>query len=357
MNGDSGRQDNPYQGNQTTPGVPLGRGIFDVGMPTGVEQRPTSQQVYGNNNYYNQTLKGHSELKQNIITNDQLSAMSQGMAPITTGRVEQMQREQIYANQVAGQPTTYNPYNSAAYNQLYMQPAVGPAQPTDGQMVPNVSSNNGAKPMPDISTAEGSIDYLNQIAPKDAGKASAKLSINSKIFVIAGVALGVIVAVAAIGAAMGGRRVNISGVSQEMGKNLANMQEILEYGDSNSQYTSGSLVAVTAETRIVMLSHQKQLGKVLPLAVDDDGEVTDAKPDDNITDDLEKAKAQGTLDKVYRDKLKKELTSIGKEAAEIYNNTHNSEQKSTLEATYNDVTELERRIEAAHIDTGGQAAD
>lgn len=355
MNGDGGRQNNPYQGNQTTPGVPLGRGIFDSGMPTGTEQHLTSQQVYGNNNYYNQTLKGHSESKQNIITNDQLSAMSQGMAPMTTGRVEQMQREQVYTNQAAGQPTTYNPYNSAAYNQLYMQPAVGSMAAPQGQSSQVAATSQN--PMPDISTAEGSIDYLNQIAPKDATTVRAKLPVNSKIFVIAGVALGLIVVVAAVGAAMGGSRVNISGVSQKMGKNLANMQAILEYGDNNSQYTSGSLVAATAETRIVMLSHQKQLGKVLPLAVDDDGEVTDAEPDDNITDDLEKAKAQGTLDQVYRDKLKKELTSIGEEAAEIYNGTRNSDQKSTLEATYNDVVELERRIEAAHIETGGQAAD
>lgn len=354
MNGDDSKRNNPYQGNQTTPGVPLGRGIFDAGMPTGTQQRPTSQQVYGNNNYYNQTLKGHSESKQNVITNDQLNAMSQGVAPMTTGRVEQMQREQVYTNQATDQPTTYNPYNSAAYNQLYMQPPVGPMAVPPGQQGQPTPSQT--KATPDISTAEGSIDYLNQIAPKDM-PTSKKLPINSKVFVVAGVALGLLVVIAAVGAAVGGSRVNISSVSQKMGKNLANMEKILEYGKNNSQYTSGSLVAATAETHIVMLSHQKQLGKVLPLAVDDDGEVTDAKPDENITDDLDKAKAQGTLDQVYRDKLKKELTSIGEEAAQIYKNTRNSEQKSTLEATYNDVVELERRIEAAHIETGGQAAD
>lgn len=347
----AGKSDNPYAGDMAHyANTPAGQqGLFSGSMPTGKPQdKLASQQVYGSSSYYNQTLKGHSESAQNIITNEQLAAMSEGMAPVTSGQVERLRREHA-STTTSATPPAYNLYNSAAYNQLYMRPV------TSASVSPAAQDASAQTP-PDLTTAEGSIDYLNQIAPKDI-ETKSKLPVNSKLFVIVGVALVVIVIIGAVGAALGGSSVNISAISQRMGKNLANMQEILDYGDDNDQYTSGSLVAVTAETKLVMLSHQKELGKVIPLAVDEDGKVTDAEADENITEDLEKAKAQGTLDKVYRDKLKKELESIASEADEIYRGTRNEDIIKALESTYKDVIELEARVDAAQINTGGSAAD
>lgn len=355
MNPGGQNEDNPFLGTQwnTTNGSPQNR-VLGGNMPTGTPQNMLgSQQMYGSNTYMNRTLQGHSEAGQNIIGQDRLNAMAEGTRQMTPEQVRNMQYQEAVQSGQAAQPTMEQPLaaNSSAYNQLYMRP--GSFKPLQNQ------GQSPIQPQPDLSTSDGSLAYLDSISPKNSTTTNGgpALPVNSKIFVIAGVVLVVITVLVAVGAALSGGGISVSSVATKMGTNLANLQKITQYGTTNAEYTSSSIRSVTAETEIIMLSHQKQLGGVIPLAVDDDGEVEEAKADKNITDDLEKAKANGTLDEVYRQKLEKELTAIQDETNDIYKASKDKKVRDAVKATYEDIDVLLKRAKNAKSDNGGESVD
>ena len=164
------------------------------------------------------------------------------------------------------------------------------------------------------------------------------------------------VLVAIIGA-LGSSQPSLGARAQALGKTLANLQSIIEYGEDNSQYINSDLDSVTAETHLVMLSHQTQLGQLMTLAVDEKGEATDLEADETTTEDLDTALAQGHLSEIYQDAMQERLTAVSDAAAAAYDATNNTDIKDALNSTYIDVQNLLTRVNNAVATGGGEAAD
>lgn len=373
---------NPYQGagrvllsNASTPDR-----VFGSAMPStqsGGGSPINSTQVYGNSNYVNQNLQGYSQTRQNIITNDQLSGQ---MTPTTTADIEQMRRQQLVGNQLTSSqsyqqyqtqfPQSYPTITPSSANQMYMQPPVLPQINGMGgrPMLPNSQSTTGQQPVPatapatpplppsDPTDAERNLQYLNSIAPASAMNTKST-QISPKLFVGLGVGVIILVVLISIAGAMGNTGSGLGTKSQQLGKDIANLQAIVNYGTSNVNDTSGSLNTVTAETNLVMLSNQSALSKHLTLALDDEGESTDAQPDEDTTAKLDNAKATGSLDDAYRQELRDRLSDVLNDTKSLYEAAQDSDTKSVIEKTYNDVNELIKRVDSSKSSAGGELVD
>ena len=226
-------------------------------------------------------------------------------------------------------------------------------QPTSNQQFSAAGATN-VQPYHDLSTAEGSLDYLNSIAPSEA---PTKKAIPSKLFVAVGIGAIVLVVVVAIVGALGNAQPSLGARAQVLGTALANLQSIVEYGEDNSQYINSDLDGVTAETHLVMLSHQTKLGTLMTLAVDEDGEATDLAADETTTEDLDKALAQGHLSEIYQDAMQERLTAVSDAASAAYDATNNADIRNALSDTYVDIQNLLNRVNNAVATGGGEAAD
>lgn len=349
----------PYQGiNRAMPSsltnVPTSDKVFGSTMPS---VQPTgntginSSQIYGNQSYINPNLQGYSQSGQNIVNIDQLSNQ---VTPVTPQAVEQMQRQNIQQQPAANQPAM--PVNP---NQMYMQPPVVPQisqmQSAIGQPIPQPGQVGQPLPYHDLTTAEGSIDYLNAIAPKGTKQKTGLLS--NKMFVILGASAIALVLVLSVVGALGNSGGSFNKKAHALGTAIANLQSVVEYGQTNSSYTSSDLSSVTAETSLIMLSHQKTLGGLMTLAIDDKGKATDATPDGEIETKLDSAKATGSLNSAYRNELRNELTAVADATREAYNATKKSDIRQALETTYNDLTELTLRLSRASAPNSGDSAN
>ena len=338
--------------------------VFSSTMPTGqIDERSmgaNSGTIYGNSNYINPNLQGYSSANQNIINVDQLQ---NGITPMDMANINQIQRGNTMPN---NPPTDYSGANNP--NQMYMRP---PTLPPINQTAANQQTNiytgvNDTTPsqqQPDLSTAAGSLAYLNTISSPVAqtNTSSLRLPTNpltSKLFLAIGIGLIVLVVlVAIVGALSSGSRSGLSSRAQELGKAIANLQSIVDYGESNSRYVTSDLDGITAETHLVTLSHQVQLSGLMPLAIDEDGEVTEAEADATTTDELDAALAQGRLSTVYQQALVERLTTVSEATAAAYEATDNEEIKTALNKTYLDMNELIHRVDTAISSSGGESAD
>ena len=355
--------------------------VFGSSMPAGQHPAPgiSSTPIYGNDNYVNPNLQGYSQTGQNVINVDQLN---NGVSPVDTSAVLQMRRDQLvggttattnstlYPNQPVMPFTQSNlpPAPTGNPNQMYMQPPVIPqisemqtgsmgqpgATPVANQPNNQLHSQPNTPIYHDLSTADGSLDYLNSIAPATQVK---KPLIPTKLFVAIGGGLIALVLIVAVLGAIGNGGQNFGSYSHALGKAIANLQSIIDYGESNSQYVSSDLSGVIAETHLVMLSHQTQLSGLMTLAVDEDGEATEAEADETTTEDLDKALSQGHLGDVYQDALQERLTAVSEATAAAYSATNNEQIKTALNNTYIDVTNLLTRVGDAVPTSGGEAVD
>lgn len=353
--------------------------VFGSSMPTGQPNTTApganAGTIYGNQNYVNPNLQGYMQGGQNIINTDQLN--NGVIAPMDANAIEQLRRNSLTGgpinqspNMPGGQPyqqyQQYQPNAPASNlppaptgdpNQMYMQPPVLPQinemQPTPSQPMVNTGAPN-VQPYHDLSTAEGSLDYLNSIAPSEA---PTKKAIPSKLFVAVGIGAIILVVLVAIIGALGSSQPSLGARAQALGKTLANLQSIIEYGKDNSQYINSDLDGVTAETHLVMLSHQTQLGQLMTLAVDEKGEATDLEADETTTEDLDTALAQGHLSEIYQDAMQERLTAVMDATEAAYNATDNTEIKNALNSTYIDIENLLNRVNNAVATGGGEAAD
>ena len=345
--------------------------VFGSSMPTGqpdnVAPGANAGTIYGNQNYVNPNLQGYMQGGQNIIDVNQLN--NGIIAPMDANAIEQLRRNSLTGGPVNQQPggtmgvqqpippSNLPPVPTGNPNQMYMQPPVLPQinqmQSTGNQQFPNAGAT-GVQPYHDLSTAEGSLDYLNSIAPSDT---PTKKAIPSKLFVAMGIGALVLVVVVAIVGALGNAQPSLGARAQVLGTALANLQSIVEYGEDNSQYINSDLDGVTAETHLVMLSHQTKLGTLMTLAVDEDGEATDLAADETTTEDLDKALAQGHLSEIYQDAMQERLTAVSDAAAAAYDATNNTDIKDALNSTYIDVQNLLTRVNNAVAAGGGEAAD
>lgn len=350
--------------------------VFGSNMPTGQPGQPTpggdAGTIYGNQNYVNPNLQGYVQGGQNIIDVNQLN--NGIIAPMDANAIEQLRRNSLTGGPINQSPNMqggqqyqqYQPNTSTPNlppaptgdpNQMYMQPPVLPQinqmQPTSNQQFSAAGTTN-VQPYHDLSTAEGSLDYLNSIAPSET---QPKKAIPSKLFVALGIGAIVLVVVVAIVGALGNAQPSLGARAQVLGTALANLQSIVEYGEDNSQYINSDLDGVTAETHLVMLSHQTKLGTLMTLAVDEDGEATDLAADETTTEDLDKALAQGHLSEIYQDAMQERLTAVSDAAAAAYDATNNTDIKDALNSTYIDVQNLLTRVNNAVAAGGGEAAD
>ena len=352
--------DNPYGGvdrillsNSTSPDK-----VFGSNMPTGQTTQPphtNTGTIYGNDNYFNPNLQGYSQAGQNIINVDQLN---NGITPMDHNAINQLRHDNIV------QPTSSNlpPAPTGNPNQMYMQP---PTIPQIADMQPTQPVQTTAtqpqvqRPQQsyhDLSTAEGNLDYLNSIAPTAATKT--RNPISSKLFMAAGIGIIVLVVLVAIVGALGNSgNGSLSSHIQDLGKAIANLQSIIDYGESNDRYINSDLAGVTAETSLVILSHQTELSNLVALAVDEDGEATEAEADETTTDDLDTALSQGHLSDVYQQALKERLTAISDATVASYNAASDEDVKTALDETYIDVQNLLNRVDKAVTSSGGEAAD
>ena len=346
--------------------------VFGSNMPTGQPGQPTpggdAGTIYGNQNYVNPNLQGYMQGGQNIIDVNQLNngiiapmdanAIEQlRRNSLTGGPVNQQQPSDLMASQQPIPPSNLPPAPTGNPNQMYMQPPVLPQinqmQPTSNQQFSATGTTN-VQPYHDLSTAEGSLDYLNSIAPSET---QPKKAIPSKLFVALGIGAIVLVVVVAIVGALGNAQPSLGARAQVLGTALANLQSIVEYGEDNSQYINSDLDGVTAETHLVMLSHQTKLGTLMTLAVDEDGEATDLAADETTTEDLDKALAQGHLSEIYQDAMQERLTAVSDAASAAYDATNNADIQNALSDTYVDIQNLLNRVNNAVATGGGEAAD
>lgn len=346
--------------------------VFGSSMPTGQPNTTApganAGTIYGNQNYVNPNLQGYMQGGQNIINTDQLN--NGVIAPMDANAIEQLRRNSLTGGPVNQQqpsdlmasqqpipPSNLSPAPTGNPNQMYMQPPVLPQinqmQSTSNQQFSAAGTTN-VQPYHDLSTAEGSLDYLNSIAPSET---QPKKAIPSKLFVALGIGAIVLVVVVAIVGALGNAQPSLGARAQVLGTTLANLQSIIEYGEDNSQYINSDLDGVTAETHLVMLSHQTKLGTLMTLAVDEDGEATDLAADETTTEDLDKALAQGHLSEIYQDAMQERLTAVSDAAAAAYDATNNTDIKDALNSTYIDVQNLLTRVNNAVATGGGEAAD
>ena len=168
------------------------------------------------------------------------------------------------------------------------------------------------------------------------------------------VLVAIVGVIGALGGSGGG---NLSSYALQLGKDLANLQSIVTYGEENSEYISTDLAGVTAETHLVIASHTANLGKVMTLNVDEEGQAAEPVADETSTEDLDKALAQGQLSKTYQQALQERLTNISDTVAAAYESTNDEEVKTALNNTYIDANELIARIKKAVPEGGGQLVD
>ena len=346
--------------------------VFGSNMPTGQPSQPTpggdAGTIYGNQNYVNPNLQGYMQGGQNIIDVNQLN--NGVIAPMDANAIEQLRRNSLTGGPVNQQqpgdlmasrqsipPSNLPPAPTGNPNQMYMQPPVLPQinqmQSTSNQQFSAAGTTN-VQPYHDLSTAEGSLDYLNSIAPSET---QPKKAIPSKLFVALGIGAIVLVVVVAIVGALGNAQPSLGARAQVLGTALANLQSIIEYGEDNSQYINSDLDGVTAETHLVMLSHQTKLSTLMTLAVDEDGEATDLTADETTTEDLDKALAQGHLSEIYQDAMQERLTAVSDAASAAYDATNNADIRNALSDTYVDIQNLLNRVNNAVATGGGEAAD
>lgn len=321
--------------NQRLPNTPVSatgpNKTFGSNMPNvNVENKPLSDQIYGNDNYINTNLQGYDRASQNIINVDKLANRT---TPMDANALESLRRQQISnPNQPEYGPTQ---------NQMYSVP---PSMP----VAPPVDIHP--------STADDHINYLNSISPKHYKKTSS-FNIPSKFFIFGGIGVVAIIMLVAIVGALGQGGPSFSARAAELGKSIANLREILSYGENNQAYNSPELSGVTAEAQLILTSHQHSLNERFPLAVDEEGKSTEAEADEKVSDKLDKAKAAGNLANVYRRELDDRLNDMKMSLTDLYKSSKDDKTQSAINDTYMDIDELLRRIDSAHYDNGGKLTD
>lgn len=259
--------------------------------------------------------------------------------------------------------------NNDGYNQMYMQ---APTFPQTGNVNPsNATPYKNTNPYIDTSTAEGSMDYLNAIAPAKTQTTGLTSIKPSKLFPIAGGAMLVLVILVAIIAALGGGGKNTAtDKAAALQESINNLAVMVAYG-SNNKVFSDDLTNVIAETDIVLTSDQSALADAGLIDSGDGSDSSNGSSNNdtsNITgnkksstqDDqqdptqvfqakMEKARNNGSLDKSFKSSLQDGMADTINNAESTYNATKDDNAKKTLSNLYKNLTELKKHVDAASI--------
>jgi hypothetical protein len=127
----------------------------------------------------------------------------------------------------------------------------------------------------------------------------------------------------------------ISALSDKIGY----LRSIIVYDGFNSINNSNT-VKVTAETKLVTMSHQNELSEIYDLG-DKISDIIDRSP---AAADLDDAKARGNLDNTYIETLRNQLLLVCSQLEILYDSAKDDEQKDILNRAYKDFEELASRL-------------
>lgn len=312
--------------------------IFGSNMPdVKIEQSPISQQIYGSDNYYNKNLQGYDHFGSGNIID--IKQMQHQINQVTQDDLERYRRQQFPNNQLIqydqfGQPIQPN------YNSTYNQSNISDSQ----QHI-------------DLATADGRINYLNSISPATVPKKKKKINTSLHWFIIGAISLVVIIMTVVIVSALGNVGKGFSAKATVLGKSIANLSLILDYGASNEKYNSPELSSITAEAILLISSHQYQLSQKFPFVVDKKGNTAKVQADKKTTEKLEKAKTVGNLSPIYRGELENRLMVIESNLKSLYKATNKKAIRSELQSAYNDIDILLDRINKTKSPKSGELTD
>lgn len=300
-------------------------------------------QNYGNYNSYNQSRQNSAYGSPN----------NQGYYQPANNY---QQQPDAMGNQVGSQPYPQTPNNyhiAQDYDQMYthapLLPEVNDARPNG-----NITKYKNQDQYFDVSTAEGSMDYLNSIAPpapQKTGLGSLAAKAPSKLFPIIGGAMIALVILVAIVAALGSAQKD--GPTEKiaaMNASFQSLQTIIDYGKSNN--FSSDMTDVLAETNLVMSSDRKALDNAgLGASANSSGDSSSDNSDsstsasggisaDEFKSQMDKAKSSGNLERTYEDALKNAYSDVANKAKDVYENIDDDNAKTALSNFYKNITAL-----------------
>jgi len=160
------------------------------------------------------------------------------------------------------------------------------------------------------------------------------------MLIILASAVAALVLVVIIGIiANSGRQSTPSGAAA-LGNKLSDLQAILKYSQSNPLKDS-NVVQVVEETNLILLSRQAELEKVYTLT-DPNAKDTPAQP--AVIQDLDDAKARGSLDSAYIAALRDQLLAVVNQLEIMYKSATTDAKKEVLKRAYDDFKELANRL-------------
>lgn len=388
---EGGFNSSPYLGNKTSADNDVDKvgatGAFSSSLPSGSGSEGAVQQagsVYGRGNYYNPNLQG-TGAQRNIVRTDSLNNLS---TPMNTSSVDRMRRDVLTSQNQSSQPyyqqNNYFPnqnYSGQGYpNQNYQNQGYGP-YPNSGQNIPNgpnqssqyysqsfgsngvpniytgrngyendnnfikTTTSNGQTVYHDVSTAEGSLKYLNSISPGGtlSSNSSNTKANNNKFFVLLGVgAVVIVVAIAILGAAMSGSNQSDNTGPEDFAKAVAKIDEVSTYIKDKSNVNT-SIKQVAIESDVVLASRIYQMKDMTSFGSSVEKGVI--QPDESVAKTLDSANSNGNLDSEALNSLKKSLNDAKKAA----NNASSSATSDDLQQNMkNTATDIDRLIERAN---------
>ncbi len=189
---------------------------------------------------------------------------------------------------------------------------------------------------PVASNMTSASDYLNQIAPQKSGGSK---FLSKKVLIIGGILAFVLLVTIIVVAVTNSTRQAPQQAAVSVGTELTNLQTLVAYGKSNNVGAS-NVVKVTAETNLITLSRQSDLGEVFTLTDKENPVGTPA-----FIADLDSAKANSNLESVYTDTLIGQLNTTYIALQNLDQQVATTDTKNALAQAMNDIKELYQRLE------------
>jgi hypothetical protein len=184
-------------------------------------------------------------------------------------------------------------------------------------------------------------NYLDAIADKPE---KARFLSKKMLFLIAG-ALFALIIVIVISVIVNNAKQAATSEITTLNTKLGDLQTVLRYSQSNP-HSDSKIVQVTTETSVVAASHQNELAKVYDSISNAN---TSSAPNKSITDELDDAKSRGSLDSAYTTTLREQLLAVCSQLEILYNSAKTDQQKTVLQAAYDDFQELASRLPSSSI--------
>ena len=274
-----------------------------------------------------------------------------------------------YQPQAYAQYQQYQPY--AQYpSQGYAYPPQGmPGQPTTPTPVSAVPTTfvegkspeaTHAQPKPAPAPVYGSIEYLNYIEPE--ALKNQHRPIDNKLFVFAGIGVTIVVVIVSVMAALSAQNDGPLAGLTRIQRNIANVQSIVAYAQKNiSIFTRVENRAIN-EILLTIDTQEIELANATGMGQNAKGKYKGLKPDSEIKDKLDDARAQGRLDRDLPNILSQNLDKLINSIKSIKKSVRKKKQSKALDSAINDLTTVANRFDfnvkaSQALDRANSAAD